>query len=105
MKRTLSTLEEWSIGHRFLEEIWLDATAAYWERRACQLEAARPRPGPGPGGFTGQATHAELVAQYDRLTEAAKACRTRGEYLDATRADFDNTLADIAGDHSGGTAA
>lgn len=61
-----------------LLEAWLWASARFWERRAAELEAARPR----RNDFTGLATAADLTAAYDRLTAAAAACRTRAAGAD-----------------------
>lgn len=77
--------------HRVLQDAMVEATSDYWERRAKQLEAARPR----PGDFTGQATPQDLVAAHDRLTEAAQACRTKATLLEEHRTVFDQTLTDL----------
>lgn len=61
-----------------LKEAWLGAASTYWEDRARQLEAARPR----PGDFTGQATPEGLAERWRRLTGAAAACRARASGAD-----------------------
>lgn len=61
-----------------LKEAWLGAASIYWEDRARQLEAARPR----PGDFTGQATPEDLAERWRRLTGAAAACRARASGVD-----------------------
>lgn len=84
------------ISYRVLFDVYHHASAAQWRRRALQLEAARPR----AGDFHGQASRHELRAQWDRLTEAADACRTRAAWIDAATAEFDNALADLAADEA-----
>lgn len=53
------------------------ASAAFWERRAAELELARPV----PGDFTGKASRADLSRRWRDLTEMAQACRARAELL------------------------
>jgi hypothetical protein len=60
-------------AERLLQEAIDDARAATYLRLAETLEWARPR----EGDFHGKATHEELRARYDRLTEQAEACRNR----------------------------
>lgn len=79
-------------AYRVMQDAWADATAAYWRRRAEQLEAARPR----PGEYAGRASIDDLRAQWQRLTDAAQACRARAAFLEASRNAFDETLHDIA---------
>jgi hypothetical protein len=81
-----------AIAYRALTDAWLEGTALYWRGRAVQLEAARPR----RGDFTGHASAAEVRARWDRLTEAAAACRTRAALADVARAEFLDTLTDVA---------
>lgn len=76
---------------RLTQDAWAEATQVYWERRARQLEAARPR----PGDFTGRATRAERLACWDRLTEAAAACRARGRMHGLSRLEAEQALADL----------
>lgn len=75
-----------------LGDIWCEATAAYWMRRAEQFEAARPR----RGDYTGNATAQEIYERYDSLTAAAQACRARAAFLDASIAEYDDTLTALA---------
>lgn len=49
----------------------MQASPAYWLRRADQFDAARPR----PGEFTGHATPEELADADERCAEAARLCR------------------------------
>ena len=58
---------------RVLQDALAEATAAYWLRRAEQLERAKPR----PGEFHGQMTRAELRAKWRELDEIVRACRNR----------------------------
>jgi hypothetical protein len=50
---------------------------AFWERRAEQLDDARPR----PTDFHGRASSAELAERDRRLAEQAAACREHAELL------------------------
>jgi hypothetical protein len=77
---------------RVLVEGLLDGWGPYWERRARTLEAARPR----AGDFHGHASREDLRARYDRLTEAAQACRARAQVspLDLVVSDVDTVLND-----------
>lgn len=91
----MTSLNGQSVEHfayRVMRDAYLDATAAYWERRARTFEAARPR----VGDFTGAATSAELRAQWDRLTVVAAACRNRAAFIDMTSTEFDEALIDIS---------
>ena len=78
--------------NRLLLDLWLDATASYWERRARQLEAARPTPA---DLFHGNASPRELNERWQELTDAAQACRNRAAFLDGSRTELDNTLDDL----------
>jgi hypothetical protein len=79
------------VAYRALQDAWLQASPGFWERRARQLEAARPR----PGDFNGNRTSAELAEASRRLTEAAQACRNRAHTLDLARDQLDETLVDL----------
>jgi len=72
----------------------LGAWAGYWERRARALEAARPV----LGDFTGAATREQLSVQWQRLTEAARACRARGQVspLELLEPAYDDVLSEVA---------
>lgn len=75
-----------------LGDVWCEATAAYWLRRAAQLEAARPR----RSDYNGNATLQEISDRYADLTQAAEACRARAAFLDASLAEYEDTLATLA---------
>lgn len=77
---------------RVILDAYLDASQAFWEKRARQLEAARPR----RGDFTGNATPAEVARQWDRLTECATACRHRAHFLDADQCEIDAILGEVS---------
>ena len=79
---------------RVLVDGLLEAWPVYWERRARALEAARPR----VGDFHGRASRESLQARYDRLTEAARACRARAQVspLELISADVDTVLEEVA---------
>lgn len=59
--------------HRVVQDALNDASAYYWDRRADDFEAARPK----PGDYPGKATLADLRAADVRCREAAEACRKR----------------------------
>lgn len=80
------------IGYAVLLDVYQQASADYWRRRAAQFEAARPR----RGDFTGQATLEDLRERWDRLTDTAAACRARADFLDAAKTELDDALADLA---------
>lgn len=81
-----------AVAYRLLVDAWLDGNRMFWERRAQQLEAARPR----RGEFTGNATSQDLQTAWHRLTEAAAACRARAQLTDVSRAQAEETLTDLA---------
>lgn len=62
---------------RSVQESITAAQPCTWDKRAEQLENARPR----PGDFHGQATREDLAERYARLTEQAAACREHAELL------------------------
>jgi hypothetical protein len=74
-----------------LREAFQTGTAAYWERRAVELEAARPK----RGDFNGAATPADLTERWDRLTAAAAACRARAQLVEQTDRELVDALADL----------
>lgn len=77
-----------------LTDAWLAGSATFWERRAQQLEAARPRRGDYPGR---NETAADAAARHQRLTEAAAACRARATGADGWAAQaFADTFDSIA---------
>lgn len=82
-----------AVAHRVLLDAWLDGSRLYWQRRARQLEDARPR----RGDFTGRATPDQLTACWDRLTEAAAACRARASLDDVARTEANEALSDLGG--------
>ena len=61
---------------RVLQDALTEGTAAYWEHRAEEWEAVRPR----RGDFNGNATPRQLAEQYQRCTEIAAACRARAAF-------------------------
>jgi hypothetical protein len=79
---------------RCLIDAMLSAWPTHWERRARALDDARPR----AGDFFGRASREELRAQYDRLTDAARACRARAEVspLELVEPDVDTVLGEVA---------
>lgn len=77
--------------HDVLLDAWHYGNAVFWTRRARQLEAARPR----RGDYPGRATPNETRTRWDRLTNAATACRNRAAFLDATLAEFEDTTHDL----------
>ena len=78
-------------AHDLLVDAFTDASRAYWLRRAAELEAARPR----RGDFTGNATPQSLSAAWDRLTQAAAACRARAASTDVAIAEALEALHDL----------
>lgn len=62
---------------RSVQESITAALPCMWDRRAEDLENARPR----PGDFHGQATREDLAERFARLTEQAAACREHAELL------------------------
>lgn len=77
-----------AFAYRFLLDVWLDGSRLFWERRARQLEAAKPR----RSDFTGRATPQDLTAAAERLDQAAAACRARAVFTTASQAAFHDTL-------------
>jgi hypothetical protein len=92
MQQAVDTVEHHA--RRCLVDALLEAWPTYWERRARVLEAARPR----AGDFYGRASREELQAQYDRLTEAARACRARAQVspLGLVEHEVDAVLSEVA---------
>lgn len=64
-------------ARRVVEEALTTAMPAFWERRAEQLDDARPR----RSDFNGRASSAELAERDRRLAEQAAACREHAELL------------------------
>lgn len=64
-------------ARRVGEEALTTAMPAFWERRAEQLDEARPR----RSDFNGRASSAELAERDRRLAEQAAACRAHAEVL------------------------
>lgn len=71
---------------RILADVLRTATASYWNRRAAEFEAAKPR----PDEFHGNATRDELSAAWRRCDDAARACRARAEV-----APFDDVAGEV----------
>lgn len=82
---------------RVLHDAWLEATARFWERRARELEAARPR----RGDFAGAASLADIAARWTGLTEAAQACRSRADMAETSRTELLGTLRSYAAGQEG----
>lgn len=80
-----------NFGVRFIEEAIADALPFVWERRAAQLEQARPR----PGDFTGAATAEDLAERDRRLAEQAQECRNHADVLRRYPAPIGADLADL----------
>lgn len=78
--------------HRVLQDAYVEATAAYWIRRAEQFEAARPR----RGEHHGQSAPADLDDRDQRLAAIAQACRNRATLHDLSRVEFDETFESLA---------
>lgn len=90
----MSALDEYldRFTHELLVDAFVDASRAYWERRARELEAARPRRGDWfPRGYTAR----DCTAAWDRLTEAAAACRARSASTDVAIAEALEALEDL----------
>ena len=64
-------------ARRVVEEALTTAMPAFWERRAVELDEARPR----RSDFNGRASSAELAERDRRLAEQAAACREHAELL------------------------
>ncbi len=77
---------------RLLMDAWQDASAKQWSRRAAQFDAVATR----PGDFLGQSTPEQRRERAERCAAAAQACRNRAAYLDASLAEFLQTLAAVA---------
>lgn len=60
---------------RVAQDALTDATAAFWRRRAADLEDARPR----EGDYPGKATEGALALRWMHLTQAANLCRHRAD--------------------------
>lgn len=58
---------------RVVQDALAEATAAYWQRRAEEFDAALPR----PGDYPGEATPEEREARRQRVAQTALACRQR----------------------------
>lgn len=81
-----------NVARRLMMDVWLDGSAAYWRRRARQLDDARPR----PGDFVGNATPDDLARCAARLDEAAAACLARASLADIARAEAGDVLTDLS---------
>ena len=64
-------------AERVLQDMLTAALPRHWQARAEALEAARPR----PEDFHGRATPEALAERWERLTEAAAACREHADLL------------------------
>ena len=72
-------------AERLLADALAEATAAFWLRRAAEIDRARHR----PGDFPGTVTEAQRRERDDRLAATALACRRRAQLalLDAEHLD------------------
>lgn len=70
---------------RVLQDALAQATADHWDRRATDLEHARPR----RGDYHGQATPRDRALKHRQLTDAATACRNKATLLRDTGLDTD----------------
>jgi hypothetical protein len=64
-------------ARRVVEEALTTAMPGFWERRAAELDDARPR----RSDFNGRASSAALAERDRRLAEQAAACREHAELL------------------------
>lgn len=71
--------------HDLLLEVLLSSERTWWLRRAEDFEQAKPM----RGQFSGQATPAQLSAQWQRFDEMARACRARAELCSRSAAERD----------------
>lgn len=69
---------EATITARLFQDVWAQAWAATWERRARAFEWSAPR----PGDYTGRATPEQLEDRARRAEAAALACRRRATGAD-----------------------
>ena len=79
------------MGRRMIVDALLEAESAYWHRRAEAFEQAKPR----LDDFHGQATHAELSAQWRAADATAQACRNRASL--ALVESWDTEVAEVLG--------
>jgi hypothetical protein len=71
----LTDVERRQAEHRLLQELFNEATALYWQRRAQDFERARPR----AGEYMGRASAEELAEADARCAAVAEACRSRAK--------------------------
>lgn len=64
-------------AYRIVVDVMLEATIAYWRRRADQLEWARPQ----PRDWFGQAVSADVLVRDMNLAETVLACRNHARLL------------------------
>ena len=78
-----------------LAEVLLAADSQWWQRRAGDLEAAKPR----PDEYHGRATREELSEAWRRCHAAAEACRLRARmaHYDSAREDVADALEAVLG--------
>ena len=76
---------------RLLVDAFLEATSAYWLRRAATFEAARSR----PGDYLGLSTPADGTAADARLTGLADACRARASLAALQTDEIDDAVAAV----------
>jgi hypothetical protein len=77
---------------RLLMDAWIDASAKQWRRRAEQFDAVATR----PGDYLGRSTPEQRRERVERCAAAAQACRNRAAYLEASLAEFLETLTVVA---------
>ncbi|QYJ05389.1 hypothetical protein KUV85_06835 [Nocardioides panacisoli] len=81
-----------------LQDALAQATAAFWERRAADFEAAKPDPA---RDFLGRATVEELREQWRRCDANAHACRAhallwRDDPGQVAKAEVDAAIEEVA---------
>lgn len=80
---------ERAIAFRVLQDAWLEGSRLYWLRRARDFEwviTGDRRCAPTP----------EQLAANPRIAATITACRARAAFADGARADFADTLTDLA---------
>lgn len=76
---------------RLLVDAFLEATSAYWLRRAATFDAARSR----PGDHIGKSSPADIRLMDERLTSTANACRAHAALAPLQHDDLDDAVAAV----------